>query len=202
MSYIPFNRIGRGGMKEEWDFPAALGTSIVLVIFVCLAFSITGVWHWVAEVQGTTWAAWVQAVGSIGAIGVAIYLGRRTERQNAAGSLAHAFAFRACFKDGLTGAIYGCRVSNKVVIDEGLAVLTDAIELGRSVRMDRLTDKEVLKLAQIRTHAALAESLLRKFVNAPNNMQIDFVAVRMRLESIQNAMLIVDGKGPHNTSSD
>lgn len=185
-------------MKEEWDLPSALGASIVIVIFMCVAIGIAGIWHWVAEVQGTTWAAWVQAVGSIGAIGIAIYLGRRTERQNAFGSKEHAYAFRACILDGLGAAINGCRISNKVAIEEGLAVLSDAIELGRAIHIDRLTGLEIIKLAQIRTHVILAEILLRRFVNTPTNMQVDFEAVRRRLQEICDAVLRVDGIEPLN----
>ncbi len=102
-------------------------------------------------------AAWVQAVGSIGAIAAAIWIGQQSERSASRGARDHAIAFKVSLIDGLgmaigaadAGDIYGFRMAK--------AVLADVMHLGQGVRIDLMTDPAtIINTTRIRTLAAAA----------------------------------------------
>lgn len=64
--------------KEWTDY---LGAAIVLTIFGLIAISAAGLWPWVNEIGGSTWASWAQAIGGLAAVIVALSLAGAESRR-------------------------------------------------------------------------------------------------------------------------
>lgn len=69
-------------MKEEGpEWASALGASGLALLLVSLGLIAAGGWSWFANFLGSAAPAWVQAVGSVAAIGVAVAIPLRQQRQ-------------------------------------------------------------------------------------------------------------------------
>ena len=79
-------------MDEKWGWSGAVGAAIVVSIFACIAISASGGWpivqgafvwiaNWVDGVNGSTWASWAQAVGSVAAVWVALKLATKGDKR-------------------------------------------------------------------------------------------------------------------------
>lgn len=173
-------------MEKECDLPTALGAVILLVIFGSIALAAAGGWSVLAATQGTTWAAWVQAIGSIGAIGVAIYLGRRSEVSEAKSALGHAYVYRANVLASCAMALKGVLLQNTNLIRDAISTIDDAIDFGRNIRVDRLSDVETLRLSQVRTQAAIAARLLREFNAIETKFPVDWPNLGAVIKQIES----------------
>lgn len=58
--------------EEEWGWPGATGASLVLAIFFAIAITAAVGWPWILKFLEGNAAAWVQALGSLAAVSVAL----------------------------------------------------------------------------------------------------------------------------------
>lgn len=70
-----------GDKEEPPEWAAAVGTTVLILILASLALIAAGGWAWFARMLESAAPAWVQAVGSVAAIFVAVGIPMRQQRQ-------------------------------------------------------------------------------------------------------------------------
>jgi hypothetical protein len=120
--------------------------------YVC-AFGVQ-VWCFKSSLSISDWAAWVQAIGSIAALGVAIWVSKSGERAQRAEALLAAQAFVSglvnCFRELKQAA-----AENSIPMTRGSrAQLEELVLIGRDVPLSRLPLKAVSAVLVLRTGAA------------------------------------------------
>lgn len=130
--------------------------------------------------------AWVQALGSIGAIIAAIWIGRASERRRERGAIKLAVLFSAGALDGIAAAQRACSVEVVELISRALADLKDSYAVGQSVDLTLLTPLGSLRHAQTRSEVAKVIDDLEQFwQKAQANHTLtrgDFSALYSKLE--------------------
>lgn len=118
---------------------------------------------WPVCLTKSEWAAWVQAVGSVAAIGIAIVLGRATDRDQRRHARNNTIAFAAT----TTGAIdLLVKVAEKGTLpDIGLAraSLETCVQLGSAIRLELLPLDAISAVVTIRSLAAQAAEACRRY---------------------------------------
>ena len=168
----------------EFDFFACLGALVVLSIFASLAVAASGHWNCLPSVKDFDLPAWIQAVGSVAAVFVAIYIGRRSANDAAAGASAHCYVMFQTFKKGINHAVYGAEDMDLNKIRDGLALIKDSQQLGSTIRFDLLKDKQVMSAGQARSSIALARELSEQFLNLTHKNHSDFDTLAKKLNRL------------------
>lgn len=111
-------------------------------------------------------ASWVQAWGSIAAIGVAIWLGRRSENKAAAGAKEQAHMFKAAVLDALSHANSAAKNSSIGDLRAASARLAVIGKIGMAVRFESLDSNRHLQTVMMLALVESARSYVDRFIEA------------------------------------
>ncbi len=88
--------------------------------------------------------AWIQAIGSIGAIAAAIWIGHANDRARTRTALDHYIAYKVAVRDNLTGAISACSTHNWSYVALACARMRAAEAIGQRIDIGALETRHVL----------------------------------------------------------
>ena len=133
--------------------------------------------------DSSDWAAWVQAVGSIGAIGVAIWLSHSSEREARRQAVQSGRIFAGKLLNCLGQLQKACANQNYGEISAEAVTLEELVEFGRRLRLDVLTAQEAWALFDIRALAVGAANLVDQTKNTTslNHAGGEFHNIRMKV---------------------
>jgi hypothetical protein len=115
-------------------------------------------------------ASWVQAWGSVAAIGVAIWLGRQSELGRKHGALNHYILFKTAVRDCLHGASQKAQNHDLQGVLYAQARIHDAVQLGQTVPLHLLPDLDALTATKFRSLIAEASGFLDHTIATSRNV--------------------------------
>jgi hypothetical protein len=110
-------------------------------------------WAW--DLNKSEWAAWVQAVGSIGAIVGAIWISHRADRLKSQQAKAGALMFGHRLGMILHSQMEACANERDVDLRANAHVVRELVEIGRHIRLDGIAPEKINALIRLRTIAAV-----------------------------------------------
>jgi hypothetical protein len=132
-------------------------------------------------------AAWVQAIGSISAIAGAAYIVRWQHRAEVRDRARRAQQLANAVGDQVRASIlemkHACLLENRSLIGRPLAVIRDALELGRSVDLAALPPNAISPFMSLRLAASEAEGIA---VAIEASSTVDFRKVGELLDKTHN----------------
>lgn len=144
--------------------------ALALVAIAVLAYLVNIVMTVPAlRTEGT--AAWVQAIGSIGAISVAIWVSHNAERETRKQAIQNGHIFAGKLLNCLAGLQGACATQNVVQIMALITTLNELVVFGRSLKLDSLNANDAWALFDIRANAAEADDFAKRL--GPTSMHLD-----------------------------
>lgn len=153
-------------LKGDHDALTLIGAAVVVAIFAVLGLVAAFGPEAASALFSGAGAAWVQAVGSVGAILVAVWVSSASERraQHAASELAA--MFKACMLDGSYKLLQATWYESPIFVQRGIGEIRDGFEIGRAIDLARLTPLDALEIVRIRAVVTVllveADDLLSK----------------------------------------
>ena len=181
-------------MKEEDDLAAAIGAIAVAGLLLTLVLIAAGGWKWFSGFLESAAPAWVQAIGSIGAIVGAVWLSRKSQRVAEQGAISHYILFKVATRDAISGTFKAAAERDLVMLIEAQARFADAVSLGQSVRFDLLSAKDALIAARFRGVALHSKMLVDQYVIDPRwrtdwgVLARRFIEQRQKVDRIDRSM--------------
>lgn len=145
---------------------AVIGAAVVVAILALLGLVAAFGPASVGGLFSQTGAAWVQAVGSVGAIFVAIWVSNSAERRSQHAASEMAALFKACMLDSSYNLLKATWYQTLILVQRSVGEIQDGFEIGRAIELGRLPPQEALQVVRIRTEVAVllveANELLSK----------------------------------------
>lgn len=142
-------------MKNE-DVATAFGAAVVVGLLGTVVIAAVFGPNALAGMFGPAGAAWAQAIGTVGAVVVAIWVARQEQRvRKQKAAIAFEF-FRSTVQQGASRGHFGAIAQASIVTDEAAALLRDAYALGCSLDLGDLEPIKALEAVRLRTELSQA----------------------------------------------
>lgn len=138
-------------LRGEHDAVTVIGAAVVVAIFAVLGMVAAFGPEALGGLFSATGAAWVQAVGSVSAILVAIWVSSSAERRSQHAASEMAALFKACMLDGSHRLLEATRFETMILVQRSVGEIQDGFEIGRTIELGRLPPQEALQIVRIRT---------------------------------------------------
>jgi len=115
------------------------------------------------------WASWVQAVGSIAAIGVAIWLGRRSEVEAKSGAMTHYTLFKMAAQDSMNEVLSSARAHALHKVLFARARVHDAVKLGETIPLHMVAKDDAKIATEVRSLLTQASEFLDDTIKTSGN---------------------------------
>ncbi|WP_143435791.1 hypothetical protein [Hydrogenophaga sp. IBVHS2] len=102
--------------------------------------------------------AWVQAIGSVAAVAIVIWIDRRATAQAERAASQYAVLFMAQALESIDQAAETSSNAIKAQLRSNLAALDDCYEVGKSVRLEFLPPRKAVSVSMVRSHIVQARS--------------------------------------------
>jgi hypothetical protein len=146
-------------------------------------YCLVGIDWWPLCMPKSEWAAWVQAVGSVAAILIAICISRQNERAAAEGARKSGEVFEVTLVRVLQEAHFAARSCKKASLYDALAALRETQMIGHAVPLERLLPAKVVSVSRLRTLCAGSIELLDAFFRRSVPSSPDFKLLGDDLET-------------------
>jgi hypothetical protein len=133
------------------DLATAVGAGVVVLVVAVVAIAAAFGPHALHGLFSEDGAAWIQAVGSVGAILVAIWVSNSAERRSQHAASELAALFKACMLDGSYNLLHATWTESSLLVQRSVAEIQDGLEIGRAIDLGRLPPIEALKIVRIRS---------------------------------------------------
>lgn len=166
--------------------PAAIGMIILAMLFLGLVFAIYPGWAAVGKFMTVNLRltadapAWVQAVGSVGAILVAIWVSNSTERTAKQHSLINARAFASATNSSFNAMKLAVEASNTTMVLVCQGALNEALASGRVIKAELLPATCIGSVLSLRAISAAILVASVVYTNNPNQYN------QQQLQSVLN----------------
>ncbi|WP_041942841.1 hypothetical protein [Variovorax paradoxus] len=171
---------------DDPNWAPAIGALALVLLLASLALVAAGGWSWFAKFLESAAPAWVQAVGSLIALGIAIWLPRRQRSLERSDARRKALSFTALLVSAARGADKVVQANSPARLQSLKHLVEQSARLGPLVPVDLLpTDKIAIFVAL----AAMAEEMKLAIADMEprstfgDGERQDF---RARLESIED----------------
>ncbi|MDR0215947.1 MAG: hypothetical protein LBJ15_18390 [Comamonas sp.] len=153
----------------------AIGMAILLILLLWVATAfhpgLEVAWEFLKDgpLSGSQLSAWVQAIGSIGAILFSIWLFDSSNREKKRNSLIRARAFSSMLNTAFLGMKSGASINQTRDILLCRALMMEALEVGRGVVLESLPKECVGPVISLRSIANGVLSVADVYLLAPNS---------------------------------
>lgn len=132
--------------RSTWEWEG-LGAFIVLIVVGAITIEATVGWS-------QNGAAWVQAVGSIGAICAAIWISTKADREREARSKEAIFRFENRLENALNNAVKAAECQNRADLNACLATIDELLQVFAPLPLDSIPEHMIDRYLQLRLVAA------------------------------------------------
>lgn len=126
-----------------------------------------GINWWPTCMTKAEWSGWMQAIGSVVALAIAIWLAGSPERSERRHTVVKARAFAR----GLTECVHGMRISIQLdqigVLIMSMAALHEIIAIGQSIRLELLPKDALQALVNLRANSAQVLIAAKEYQSRP-----------------------------------
>lgn len=146
-------------MNEERTWAGILEAMVILVIFGTVAISATGTWAWIYGPNGVTTAAWLQAIGGIGAIVAAFFIAGYPMRKSLRDDLARAELVAAKIGPMLESPVRSIAIASLLLKDEDVHPARILAQVNRNLKdaievLSTISDSDLLAIVPLPRRAA------------------------------------------------
>jgi len=148
-----------------------------------------GIRNWLIGQAQDNAPAWVQAVGSLAAVAIVIWIDRRTFAQAKHAAREYAVLFMTLAVESIDQAAQNSSSGIKAQLRSNLAALDDCYDVGKAVKLESLSPREAVSVSMVRSHIVQARSATLHVLEGASG-QLASLSLASAMNQLRDAVLI------------
>lgn len=137
---------------------------------ICLLWGDWQIQQWWSCMTKAEWSGWMQALGALAALAIAMWLSGSPMRAERRHALINARAFAQGFNECLIGLKIGVSANNWGVVFFGRIAMSGIAQLGVAARIEHLSWQKSRSVISLRSYIAQLQEAVQKLENRQNEV--------------------------------